>query len=187
MEMHQLITPASVVDLGMSRAALYRAVRDGQLTRIARGIYLPADDVAQPEWIEAVTRRPEATICLLSALALHDLTDDIPAALDIAIPRRARTPAGTSAITWHRFDTATLDLGREHTTIPGTDLTIGLYSPERSIVDAFRLRGHVGYEVGRDALKEWLRRGGKPALLIGLAKQLPRARTPLLTALEILS
>lgn len=33
---------------------------------------------------------------------------------------------------------------------------IGIYSPERSIADAFRLRGEVGYELARDALREWL-------------------------------
>ena len=38
-----------------------------------------------------------------------------------------------------------------------------------------------------DALKEWLRRGGKPNTLMRIALQLPRAKTPLLHALETLS
>ena len=46
-------------------------------------------------------------------------------------------------------------------------MPIGIYSAERCIVDAFRfLAGDVGYELGRDALREWLRRGGKPAQLM---------------------
>ena len=36
-------------------------------------------------------------------------------------------------------------------TIPRSDQTIGIYSPERSITDAFRLRSEVGYELARDA------------------------------------
>jgi hypothetical protein len=32
-----------------------------------------------------------------------------------------------------------------------------MYSPERSIADAFRMRGDQGYELVRDALREWLR------------------------------
>lgn len=40
-------------------------------------------------------------------LTHHDLTDAIPAALDIAIPRWSRTPASTGAIAWHHFDRAT--------------------------------------------------------------------------------
>lgn len=64
---------------------------------------------------------------------------------------------------------------------------IGIYSPERSIADAFRLRGEVGYELAREALKEWLRRGGKPAHLMEIAARLPRAKSPILQALEMLT
>ena len=71
--------------------------------------------------------------------------------------------------------------------IEGAGLSIGLYSPERCIADAFRLRGQLGYEIARDSLKEWLRRGGKPNSLIQIAVQLPRAKTPVVRALEMLS
>lgn len=91
-----------------SRSALYRGAQAGRWDRIARGIYLPVD-ASTADWdrIEAATRRPDATICLASALTHHDLTDAIPAALDIAIPRWSRTPASTGAIAWHHFDRAT--------------------------------------------------------------------------------
>ena len=137
--------------------------------------------------IEASTRRPDATICLTSALAHYDLTDEIPATVDVAIPRGSRTPAGRAAITWHHFDAATFDIGRDQMTIPGSNQTIGIYSPERCIADAFRLRGSVGYELARDALRQWLRAGGKPALLMDIAARLPRAKTPVLQALEMLT
>ena len=182
------LRPGTAEEAGLSRSGLYRAAREGRLERIARGIYLPADaPAADWDWIEAVTRRPDATICLASALAHHDLTDAIPAALDVAIPRGSRTPASTGAIAWHQFDKATLDIGREEIPIPATDRTIGIYSPERSIADAFRLRGEVGYELAREALKEWLRRGGKPARLMEIASRLPRAKSPVLRALEALA
>lgn len=183
----EALTPSTATRAGLSRSGLYRGAWAGRLDRIARGIYLPAKAPAA-DWdqIEAATRRPEATICLTSALAYHDLTDAIPAALDVAIPRGSRTPASTGAIAWHQFDRATFEIGREEISIPGSDQTIGIYSPERSIADAFRLRGDVGYELARDALREWLRRGGKPTRLIEIALQLPRAKSPVLQALEIL-
>jgi predicted transcriptional regulator of viral defense system len=172
----------------LSRSALYRAANTGKYERIARGLYLPADAAAADwDWIEAASRRPEATICLTSALAQHELSDIIPSALDIAIPRGTRAPAADSAIAWHHFAASTFDLGREAIPILGTDLMIGLYSAERSIADAFRLRGEAGYELGRDALKEWLRRGGKPASLLAIAARLPRAKGPILRALEALA
>ncbi|MGI8393771.1 type IV toxin-antitoxin system AbiEi family antitoxin domain-containing protein [Leucobacter sp. W1038] len=170
------------------RSALYRGHAEGRWDRIGRGIYLPADAPAI-DWdqLEAATRRPEATICLLSALARYDLTDAIPDALDVAIPRGMRTPMTESAICWHRFDAATFKLGRDEILIPGSSQHIGLYSAERTIVDCFRLRSTVGYEVVRDATKEWLRRGGKPAELMAFATQLPRAKAPLLQTLEVIT
>jgi predicted transcriptional regulator of viral defense system len=183
----EALTPGTAARAGLSRSALYRRARVGRLDRIARGIYLPAEaSAADWDQIEAAMRRPDATICLVSALAQYDLTDAIPAALDVAIPRGSRTPASTGAIAWHQFDRATFEIGREQITIPGSDQTIGIYSPERSIADAFRLRAEVGYELARDALREWLRRGGKPARLIEIASRLPRAKSPVLQALEML-
>ncbi|MFZ2965034.1 MAG: type IV toxin-antitoxin system AbiEi family antitoxin domain-containing protein [Rhodoglobus sp.] len=173
---------------GRSRASFYRAARKGEIERIARGIYIAPDaPPADYDLIEAATRRPDATICLTSALAQYDLIDTIPARLHIAIHSRSRTPATTGAIQWHQFDRATFDLGRELIPIEGTDLTIGRYSAERSIADAFRLRGEIGYEIARDALKEWLARGGKPAALLAIGEQLPRTKAPLFAALELLS
>lgn len=182
------LTPSTAARDRLSRSGLYRSAGDGRYARIARGVYLPADAAAADwDWLEAATRRPDATICLTSALALHDLTDAIPSALDVAIPRGARIPATDAAIAWHSFDKATFELGRETTQIPGAELTIGLYSPERSIADAFRLRGAIGYEIARDALKEWLRHGGKPARLLEIATALPRAKAPVSNALDILA
>lgn len=181
------LTPRTEGQAGLSRSALYRGARAGQLDRIARGIYLPSHaSAADWDQIEAATRRPDATICLTSALSRHDLIDAIPATLDVAIPRGARTPASTGAITWHQFDRATFEIGREQIAITGSDQTIGIYSPERSIADAFRLRGELGYELARDALREWLRRGGKPAQLIDTASRLPRTKSTVLLALEVL-
>lgn len=172
----------------MSRSSLYRAAAAGEYERIARGLYRPADaPAADWDWLEAANRRADATICLTSALAYHDLTDAIPDALDVALPRGSRIPATDGAIRWHLFARETFTLGREAIEIPGATQTIGIYSPERTIVDAFRLRGELGYELGRDALRTWLRRGGKPADLMAMANRIPRAKAPLLNALELLA
>lgn len=171
------------------KTRLHRGVRDGRYERIARGIYRTADaEPADLDMIEAAARRPDATICLISALAHHELTDEIPSSLDIAIPRGSWIPATEGAITWHLFDKATFDLGREAIDIPGTDaLQIGLYSPERCIADAYRLRGKLGYEIATQALRTWLNRGGMPSDLMRIANRLPRVKAPLLQALTALT
>jgi len=107
--------------------------------------------------------------------------------LDVAIPRGARTPQTERAISWHQFDKSTFDLGREEIMIYGSSQLIGIYCPERTIVDCFRLRSSVGYEIARDATKVWLHRGGKPADLIQIAMRLPRAKSLVLNTLELLS
>jgi len=186
--MESTITPQRAASLGLSKSGLYRGTRAGKYERIARGIYLPAEaEAADWDWIEAASRRPDATICLTSALAYYDLIDGIPRSLDIAIPRGARRPATKSAIRWHLFAPASFELGREEIRIPGTSLTIGIYSAERSIADAFRLRSELGYELGRDAMREWLRKGGQPANLAQIAARLPRAKGPLMQTLDALA
>lgn len=177
--------PRRATDHGMSRSSFYRQAHAGNYEKIGRGLYLPADaNAADWDWLEAASRHARSTICLTSALAHYDLIDDIPAALHIAIPRGARAPATTGAIEWHHFDTDTFNLGRDEIRIPGSTMSIGIYSPERSIADAFRLRGTNGYELGRNALREWMRRGGKPADLMAIAAKLPRAKGPILQTLE---
>ena len=178
-------TPLRPGEHDMSRSAFYRRASSGEYNRISRGLYLPADAAAANwDWLEAASRHQQATICLTSALAHYDLTDEIPRALDVAIPRGTRAPATSSAIAWHHFAKETFNLGRSDIEIPGSELCIGIYSPERCIADAFRLRGDQGYELARDALREWLRRGGKPAELMEVATKLPRAKGPLLRTLE---
>ena len=182
------LRPSEAKAIGLSRSGFYRAARNGELERIAWGIYVAADaPPADWDWLEAATRRPDATICLTSALAHHELTDAIPAALDVALPRGSRTPASRGTIAWHQFDKGTFGIGQEKIPIPGTNHTIGIYSAERSIVDAFRMCDEVGYELGRESLKKWLRRGGKPAHLVEIASRISRAKSPVMHALEVLS
>lgn len=172
---------------GLSRSTLHRQAQAGQYQRIARGIYLPAGVEADWDLVEAAARKPQATICLISALAHHDLSDVIPSQLEVAVPRGEHMPVGNTAISWHSFDRETFDVGRSLMRIEGTALEIGLYSAERTIADAFRLRGAIGYEIGREALKEWLRRGGKPTVLLDVAAHLPRTKGLVLQALEWLA
>ena len=67
------------------------------------------------------------------------------------------------------------------------ELTIGIYSPTRSIVDAYRLRHHYGIEQAHEALKRWLgQRGNQPSELLAMAKHFPRTEPTVRTTLETL-
>jgi hypothetical protein len=53
-------------------------------------------------------------------------------------------------------------------------------------VDAFRLAARHGSDVAAEALRRWLRAGGKPADLLTIASHFPRTLPRLRNALETL-
>lgn len=182
-------TTAQAASAGISKATLYRLAERGELERLGPGLFQrPDSPLGDAALADAAIRAPLATICLTTALAHHGLVDTIPQAHDLALPRGTYRPVVSPAIQWHSFDRDTFDLGRTLIDIDGSDRQIGLYSPERSIADVFRLRGLEGYEIGIEALRAWLRRrGSHPSELRRIAEALPRASAPVRTALEHLS
>ena len=152
-----------------------------------QGADIPVIEVKNIEdLVEIATRSEWATLCLGTALSRQQLSDEIPAALDVAIPRGTRPPTTRARVRWHTFDPSTFEMGRERLPIQQS-ICVGQYGPERSVVDAFRLRGREGHELGYEALRRWLRRpGAQPAALLEMAGQFPRALTPLRQALEVL-
>lgn len=122
---------------------------------------------------------------MTTALARHGLTDNIPTRIDVAIPRGNRIPTLLSPVDVRVFSKDTFDLGRGELKV-GEGFTVGLYSPERSLVDMIRLRHREGSDIAWEALRRWLgRKGAKPAALIDMAKSLHGAERAVRNALEI--
>ena len=155
------------------------------IVRLNRGLYRKAEAGGDEDLIEIAALRPRATLCLRTALARHDLIDDLPAELDVALPRGTRATDTRAPVAWHRFDPETFDIGRD--TMDLDDVTtIGIYGPERSIIDAFRMREDEGPELGIEALRRWLRTGAQPSTLIRMAGQFRKGTPALRQALEVL-
>lgn len=172
---------------GLSERRLRALRASGELQELSRGLYLRSDaPLIDTDLLQIAARSPEATLCLRSALARHELIDDIPSRIDIALPRGRRTPSINAPARWHHFDPRTFDLGRDTFALaPG--LTIGVFNAQRCVIDAFRLRHQEGPELAIDALKAWLRRrDSKPAALLKLAGSFPQAEPALRHALDIL-
>lgn len=171
----------------MSDPVLYRLVDEGRLERVSHGLYrLVEVEVVDLDLVVVAAANDRATICLASALARHGLVDQIPSRLHVAVPRGVRAPKLAAPVRWHHFATATFDLGRDVLELNG-GFTVGLYSPERSIVDAYRLRHLEGDELGREALKAWLRqRGSQPSLLLEVVASFPKAEGRLREDLRVL-
>ncbi|WP_036283429.1 type IV toxin-antitoxin system AbiEi family antitoxin domain-containing protein [Microbacterium luticocti] len=174
---------------GLTRHGLDRLIENGEFERIAPGLFLRSGltDDTTAAWIAVATKRPEATLCLLTALSLHELTDEIPARSDIAIPRGTQpVTVHYAPIAWHRFNADTFSIGRTEHALPDGS-SIGLYSPERTLIDLFRLRHAWGGDLALGALKQWLRqRGNSPTSLLTVAEDFPKARAVIQQTLEVL-
>lgn len=176
-----------VRDAGVPESRLRRWLADGSVERVGRGLYRRVDaGPVDVDRLEVAVRSPLATICLVSALVEHDLVDDNPPVLDVAVPRGAWHPRVASAVRWHSFAVETFDIDRDVVVVDSAT-SIGLYGPKRCIVDAFRLRHEVGPEVAVEALRRWLRRrGNHPGQLLVVAQHFPAALPSLTATLQVL-
>lgn len=180
-------TYATARAAGLSDRRLRALVEAEALDHFGLGVYRKTQaPVGDLDLIEVALRAPDATLCLVTALSQQDLTDAIPQGIDVALPRSRRAPKVGAPVHWHRFDEETFVLGRALVPVD-QGLSIGRYTPERCIVDAFRLRHHLGEAVAIEALRRWLRRpGSTPSQLLSLAQHFPKGEPALLQALRVL-
>lgn len=145
---------------GVHPRTLYRLRDAGVLESMSRGVFRLAElpEPAEPDLVIVATRVPRAVVCLVSALALHELTTEIPHEVHIALPRDTRTPRiGHPPLRVFRFSGPALTAGVERRTVDGVSLSV--FGPEKTIADCFRFRNKIGTSVAVEALAAWLRRG----------------------------
>ncbi len=140
---------------GIHSESLYRLVEDGTLIRLARGLYrlASASEFSDPDLAVVAAKAPSAVVCLISALAFHGVTTQVPHVVHIAVPRgkyaglRLRTPP----VKVYRYDAATFDRGVETHAVDGTPLRV--YSVSRTLVDCFKYRNKIGLDIAVEALR----------------------------------
>jgi len=141
--------------LGIPRVTLTRLVRQGRLTRVARGLYaIPDRPVsAQGALAEIARKHPQVIVCLLSALRLHELTTQSPFEVWLAIPNKARAPRiDYPPLRIIRFSGAALTVGIEEHKIDG--VLIRVTNVSRTVADCFKFRNKIGLDVALEALQE---------------------------------
>jgi predicted transcriptional regulator of viral defense system len=162
------------VEAGVSWRDLY-ALRDaGELLELSRGLYQLRDSagIDNIDFIAVCMRAPGSMICLNSSLAYWDLSDEIPPVVHVAVPKGAHRPVVDYPPTEvHVFNSASFDVGRVEVD-QGERESFAITSRERSVVDAFRLRHLVGYEVANEAVRRYLRSRPKITLLTEVGKKL---------------
>jgi len=159
------------------------------IAELSHGVFRRADAplASFPDLLAVAYRTPRAVVCLLSAAAVHDLTDEIPAAVEIAVPRSSRPPRiSFPPARIFRFEPSTFELGLTHVEAAPGEL-VRIYDPARTVVDLMRLRHRLGASTALVALHRYLRRGdARPAELLKVAADL-RVYGPVLQALDVAS
>lgn len=155
-------TTAQARQAGLPSRDLATLVSDGEVDELSRGVYRRADahESAHLDLLAVHTRAPHAVICGESALAIHELIDDIPAAVHIAVPRGTRRPAiSYPPIVVAQYAVKSFDLNVEQYEA-ATGEFVPVYDAARSVVDAMRHRHRIGQTLALAALGRYLRTSG---------------------------
>lgn len=147
-----------LMDAGVTAATVSRLEREGTIVRLARGLYqLPNTPIdAHHTLAEAAKLVPKGVICLTSALTFHDLTDQLPPKVWIAIgPKDWRPRFRYPPVRFARFPEPHLHSGIEHHVIEGIEVPI--FGVAKTIADLFRYRRTVGINLAMEGLREALR------------------------------
>jgi predicted transcriptional regulator of viral defense system len=120
---------------------------------------------------EISERVPTGVLCLLTALAYHDMTTQNPHEVWIAVGQKAWAPTGLPAkVRLIRMSDPWLVDGVETHEIDGTILRVT--SPLRTTIDCFKMRNTVGLDVALEALRELLdKRLATPSQIAEMARR----------------
>ena len=149
--------PSQLEQLGIPYYKLRQLEAEAAIERVGRGLYRLAD--AEPtehySMASVCARVPNAIVCLLSALQVHEIGTRLPRQVWIAIPHKARPPRleGTG-IRLVRFSGAAWRYGVQETEFE--DVPARITSPARTVIDCFRYERLIGREAAIEALQDAL-------------------------------
>ncbi len=153
---HGLVRARDVHAAGIPTVYLTRLVRAGILERVARGLYARADAPADEHasLAEVAKLAPRGVVCLLSALAFHELGTQNPHRVWLALPHKAKPPASVPVqLVVARMHPRALAAGVATHRIEGVPVPI--FDPSKTVADLFKFRSRVGLDVALEALRAY--------------------------------
>ena len=155
------VRTSQAIAAGIHPRTLYALRDNGTLEQISRGLYRLADlpPVGDPDLALVAGRIPQGVVCLISALAIHDLTTQIPHEIHLAISRSARYPVCDEVpLAVYRFSKASFTAGVIEHDVGGA--TVRVFDAEKSIADCFKYRNKIGRDVALEAIAAYTKRPG---------------------------
>ena len=149
--------PIQLESLGIPYHRLRQLEADEAVERIGWGLYrlAEAEPTERYSIASVCARVPNAIVCLLSALQIHEIGTQLPRQVWIGIPHKAKAPTLKGiGVRLVRFSAAALTYGVQETSFE--DVPARITSPARTIVDCFRFQRLIGREAALEALREAL-------------------------------
>lgn len=147
------------VKAGIHPRTLYAMRDEGLIARLSRGLYRLIDFpvTASPDLVTVTMKLQGCVICLVSALAFHELTTQVPHAVYIAVHQKARPPRmDHPPIKAFYFDGPAFTEGIQQHNID--NIQVPIYDPEKTIADCFKFRNKIGLDVAVEALRLYVKR-----------------------------
>jgi len=154
-----ILRMSEAVRLGIHRRDLYKLRDSGKLEMISRGLYRLKEgpEPSLPDFIPAAKKVPQGVICLISALAFHEITTQIPHFVYLAIPLKAYKPTiSYPPMRYFWYSKKLLTTGVEKHRIAG--FTFKIFDIEKTLVDCVKFRNKIGTDIVLEALKMYWRR-----------------------------
>jgi len=149
-----MLKTSEALGAGIHPRTLYELQRSGILDQLTRGLYRLADlpPLGNPDLVSVSLKIPAGVLCLISALAYHEITTQVPHEVYVALERGTETPRLNHPplrVFW--FSGQSFTAGIEKHKIDGVSVCI--YSPEKTIADCFKYRNKIGLDIAIEALK----------------------------------
>ena len=149
-----LLSTGAAVRAGIHPRALYQMRDEGVVEQLDRGLYrlanLPA--LSDPDLVTIALKIPAGVVCLISALAYHEITTQVPHEVHVALARGAEPPRlRHPPVKLYWFTGRAFTEGIETHKIDG--VSVRVYSAEKTLADCFKYRNKLGLEIVLEAVR----------------------------------
>lgn len=182
-----LLRTSQALKSGIHPRDLYGMREAGVIELISRGLYRLSElpPPSKPDLATVGLKIPQGVVCLISALAFHEITTQVPHEVYVALKKGTERPRLDYPPT--RFMWLSEPAFSGGVEIHNVDrVPVKVYCPEKTVADCFKFRNRIGLDVALEALKLCReRKRSKPDILLKYAKicRVGRVMKPYLEAL----
>jgi predicted transcriptional regulator of viral defense system len=149
-----LVRTKEVIRAGIHPRILYEMLEAGIIEKLSRGLYrlVGLPPLGEPDIISVCKRVPKGVICLISSLAFHKITTQVPHEVYLAVSRNAIVPKiDYPPVRVFRFSGNAHSEGIEIKKVD--DVSVRIYNTAKTLADCFKYRNKIGLDVAVEALK----------------------------------